>query len=104
MTCEWCGHEHAREALCTKRPTWSRRGFIALFGAGLAGLALPGIPLSPPPTVWEWEKVAIRLGMSAQDRGVMKYFLATYNIEGVVDKLATGRPLELSDFAFAAAP
>jgi hypothetical protein len=39
MLCEWCGHEHARDALCTSRPKWSRRGFLALFGAGVAGLA-----------------------------------------------------------------
>jgi hypothetical protein len=40
VTCEWCGHEHAREALCTSRPKWSRRGFLSLFGAGIAGLAV----------------------------------------------------------------
>lgn len=40
MTCEWCGHEHARDALCTSRPKWSRRGFLSLFGAGIAGLAV----------------------------------------------------------------
>jgi hypothetical protein len=38
--CEWCGHEHARDALCTSRPKWSRRGFLSLFGAGIAGLAV----------------------------------------------------------------
>lgn len=40
MTCEWCGHDHARDALCTSRPKWSRRGFLSLFGAGIAGLAV----------------------------------------------------------------
>jgi hypothetical protein len=40
--CEWCGHAHDRTALCTKRPTFGRRGFLALLGAGLTGMALPG--------------------------------------------------------------
>lgn len=35
--CEWCGHDHAKDALCASRPKWSRRGFLALFGAGIAG-------------------------------------------------------------------
>lgn len=38
--CEWCGHEHARDALCTSRPKWSRRGFLSLFCTGIAGLAV----------------------------------------------------------------
>jgi hypothetical protein len=42
MICEWCGHEHERAALCASRPKWSRRGFLALFGAGIAGAALGG--------------------------------------------------------------
>lgn len=37
--CEWCGHEHAREALCSQRPKWSRRGFLALMGAAAVGMA-----------------------------------------------------------------
>jgi len=56
MTCEWCGHDHAREALCTKRPTWGRRGFLALFGAGIVGAMLPelprGVPNLPPMPHW----------------------------------------------------
>lgn len=48
MTCEWCGHEHAREALCTSRPKWSRRGFLALMGAAAVGAALdPSLLLKP---------------------------------------------------------
>ncbi len=39
--CDWCGAAHSRDALCTSRPKWSRRGFLALFGAGMAGLAIP---------------------------------------------------------------
>lgn len=46
--CEWCGHEHSRDALCTKRPKWSRRGFIAMFGMGVAGLALGRLNLPRP--------------------------------------------------------
>ncbi len=43
--CEWCGHEHRREQLCEGRPKWSRRGFLSLFGVGLAGLVLaPSLP------------------------------------------------------------
>lgn len=54
MTCEWCGHEHARDALCSGRPRWSRRGFLAMFGAGVAGLALaPSLPLGPQPEPWQ---------------------------------------------------
>lgn len=37
--CEWCGHAHPRSALCSKRPTWSRRGFLALLGAAAIGVA-----------------------------------------------------------------
>lgn len=44
MTCEWCGHDHEIKDLCTKRPTWGRRGFLALMGAGVVGLALPAFP------------------------------------------------------------
>lgn len=35
--CEWCGQTHAKDQLCASRPKWSRRGFLALFGAGIAG-------------------------------------------------------------------
>lgn len=42
--CEWCGHEHDVTALCTKRPRWSRRGFLSLVGLGAVGLAVGGIP------------------------------------------------------------
>lgn len=42
--CDWCGHRHDMTALCAKRPTWGRRGFLALFGTGLAGLAIGGLP------------------------------------------------------------
>lgn len=35
--CEWCGNEHDKSVLCTSRPKWSRRGFLALFGTGIAG-------------------------------------------------------------------
>ena len=45
--CEWCGHDHDEAALCTERPTWGRRGFLALFGAGIAGLALTGLSTDP---------------------------------------------------------
>lgn len=44
--CEWCGHDHDQAALCTQRPTWGRRGFLALFGAGIAGLAVTGLSTS----------------------------------------------------------
>lgn len=51
--CEWCEHEHARDALCTSRPKWSRRGFLALFGAGVAGLAVaPSLPQSDTFEAW----------------------------------------------------
>jgi hypothetical protein len=42
MTCDWCGHGHDRAALCTKRPRWSRRGFLVLTATGLAAMTLPG--------------------------------------------------------------
>lgn len=44
MTCDWCGHEHAMTALCAKRPTWGRRGFLAMLGAAAVGAALPALP------------------------------------------------------------
>jgi hypothetical protein len=63
MTCEWCGHEHARDALCTSRPTWSRRGFLALFGAGIAGLAVaPQLAAQPVVDVDVWVTAGIRGG------------------------------------------
>lgn len=54
LTCDWCGHAHAREALCAKRPTWGRRGFLALMVAGLAGLALPKVPLASDVMDFAW--------------------------------------------------
>jgi hypothetical protein len=52
--CEWCGDEHPVTALCTKRPKWGRRGFLALFGAGVAGLLVaPAVPVTEP----EWISV-----------------------------------------------
>ena len=50
-TCEWCGHEHSQVAICSSRPKWSRRGFLALLGAGLAGLAVPTMPVETWPMV-----------------------------------------------------
>ncbi len=48
--CEWCGHDHPVTALCVKRPRWSRRGFLALLGVGVAGLALaPTLDVLAPP-------------------------------------------------------
>lgn len=26
--CEWCGHEHAGDALCTSRPKWKPNPFV----------------------------------------------------------------------------
>lgn len=46
--CEWCGGTHPREALCTQRPKWSRRGFLALCGIGIAGALLPALPSVDP--------------------------------------------------------
>ena len=43
MTCDWCGHDHDVRAICSQRPASrgvSRRSFIALISAGVAGLAL----------------------------------------------------------------
>lgn len=48
LCCEWCGHEHDQRALCTKRPTWGRRGFLALLGASAVGAVLPAVPLLRP--------------------------------------------------------
>ena len=45
MMCEWCGYAHAQTALCTKRPTCGRRGFLAMFGAGVIGLAVERLNL-----------------------------------------------------------
>ena len=49
MTCDWCGHDHDVRAICSQRPASrgvSRRSFIALIGAGVAGLALsPSMPV-----------------------------------------------------------
>ena len=69
--CEWCGHPHEREALCASRPTWGRRGFLALFGAGLAGLAmrpdLRGV-VDAPPVLFEYP-----VGARLRDSGGNEY-------------------------------
>lgn len=39
--CEYCGHDHPRDALCTQRPKWGRRGFLALLGAAAVGATVP---------------------------------------------------------------
>ena len=63
--CEWCGHRHPRERLCSKRPTWSRRGFLEIFGVGIVGLAVSGLTFQKPQWIniasgssaaelWEW--------------------------------------------------
>ena len=75
--CEWCGHTHEQTALCTKRPKWSRRGFLALFGAGLVGMAVTGLqPLSEPDLVKLWR------GLMGQDEsGFLKQFDVQLNVE-----------------------
>ena len=48
MICDWCGHSHDVRAICSQRPASrgvSRRSFIALIGAGVAGVVLA--PSSP---------------------------------------------------------
>lgn len=55
-TCDWCGHQHPVTALCSQRPTWGRRGFLALVGAALVGAALPALPV-----VNEWESIAVSM-------------------------------------------
>ena len=43
MTCDWCGHDHDVRAICSERPVSrgiTRRSFVALFSAGVSGLAL----------------------------------------------------------------
>jgi len=63
--CEWCGHEHAITALCTKRPKWSRRGFLALMGAAAVGAAAdPASLLLPQPEMSAW---VVTLNMTWDD-------------------------------------
>lgn len=54
MICEWCGHAHDVRSLCTKRPTWGRRGFLSMVGATLVGTALDpmGFLKAPPASPW----------------------------------------------------
>lgn len=59
--CNWCGHEHDVTALCTKRPTWGRRGFLMLAGAALVGRLLPDVPLTlNSPSELAYELVRIK--------------------------------------------
>jgi len=71
--CEWCGHQHEASALCQQRPKWGRRGFLALFGAGLAGsvlsTALPDVEtmaFSYGPSeaaMWtQWQSMPLKVG------------------------------------------
>lgn len=56
--CEWCGHDHPVTVLCSKRPKLTRRNFICLFGAGVAGMVLAPpleIGLVEPPVVLDLE-------------------------------------------------
>lgn len=63
--CEWCGEEHEQTALCAGRPKWSRRGFLALFGAGIAGAALAHVlPALPAPPIFVGEPGAMFVGES----------------------------------------
>lgn len=48
--CEWCGHDHDVTALCTKRPTWDRRGFLCLMGSAIVGAAATQLL---PTTTWQ---------------------------------------------------
>lgn len=60
ITCDWCGHVHTQGALCSKRPGLTRRNFIALFGAGVAGMVIAPLPpleigLIEPPVALDLE-------------------------------------------------
>jgi len=46
MTCKWCGDDHGVEQLCGRgQRAMSRRSFLFLTGAGVAGLVLaPSLP------------------------------------------------------------
>lgn len=45
LMCEWCGETHDVKSLCSAKPRWSRRGFLAMVGLGVAGLAIaPSLP------------------------------------------------------------
>lgn len=63
--CEWCGHVHDVRELCTRRPRWSRRGFLQLAGAAALGLAAaPAAALAQPVTRTrtEWLQAVIMQG------------------------------------------
>lgn len=42
QVCEWCGQQHDCRAICMKRPTWSRRGFLILIGSSVCGALSSG--------------------------------------------------------------
>lgn len=44
VTCDWCGNDHDVRALCSARPKWTRRGFLALGLAAGVGAMLPTVP------------------------------------------------------------
>lgn len=82
--CEWCGHDHDQAALCTERPTWGRRGFLALFGAGIAGMAVTGLPTDPPQL--HFDRVLTNISIAymqgrADERG--KALLEAYRMESI---------------------
>lgn len=85
LTCDWCGHAHAREALCAARPKWSRRGFLALFGAGIAGAALGGVQaFAPAPAVVPtWAAHAPKFEM------VMAQMLTPGGLEDILRRVGT---------------
>lgn len=51
--CEWCGQPHDPAVLCRANTVrTSRRKFLFLFGAGMAGLAMGGLPHGIVPTTY----------------------------------------------------
>lgn len=60
-TCHWCGDRHGADQLCQRaKRGMTRRSFCFLFGAGIAGLALP----APPDPVVVFDGVPVSQALS----------------------------------------
>lgn len=85
VQCDWCGHDHPVMALCSRRPKWSRRGFLALAGAALVGAALP---VPPATVVYEFEFTFSPILNALDPTSCLGMWVVTADIPSITTKIA----------------